>query len=605
MFVSSTWLDLQPKREAVEKALQRMRETKLIGMEYFGSRDNTTRQVSLDEVDRSHFYIGIFGARYGSGITEAEYRRAREKDIPCRVYFKSDTTITNAQRETDPAKVAKLAALKAELKLDHTVPQFTSPDDLAAIITADFHNWLVETKHAERGEFDQLHTLPPRPIGSVGREADLAKLRALNPSAGAHLTGLRGTGGIGKTALALVLAHEWAARFPDAQLFLDARGTQADPPSAWTLMERVVLAFHPTAKLPDDDSAISAIYRDVLTGKRALILLDNARDAAQAKPLIPPAGCALIVTSRQAFMLGTVKPHDVGRLPDADASALLREYHAALTDAEAAERPDGRPDVAACVKLLCGGRLAHLDADADDAGEVTISETLRQSEERLSTGMRDTWRALGVFTASSDARAAEAVALADGHMLDVLVRRSLLEREGAERFKVHDLAADYARAQLDDDALTGLHLAHARHYTEVAEVAQKAYMNGDAAAGLALFDIERVQIELAYTWLSFRDDEHASRQLPRLVDAVVYTGQALRFLPRQRIVLSDGQLGAARRVKNQTMEGYALTNLGLAHDALGDMRKAMEYHKQRLGGCGCFLEKIGALLDERAANTAG
>ncbi|MFQ5472981.1 MAG: DUF4062 domain-containing protein, partial [Dehalococcoidia bacterium] len=71
IFISSTWLDLQPEREAVERAIQRLRETRFVGMEYFGSRDEDTRQTSLDEVDRSQIYVGIFGGRYGSGITEA------------------------------------------------------------------------------------------------------------------------------------------------------------------------------------------------------------------------------------------------------------------------------------------------------------------------------------------------------------------------------------------------------------------------------------------------------------------------------------------------------------------------------------------------------
>jgi hypothetical protein len=73
-FVSSTWFDLQPEREAVETLLQRFRETKFIGMEYFGSRDETTRQASLNEVDRSDLYVGIVGGRYGSGITEKRIR---------------------------------------------------------------------------------------------------------------------------------------------------------------------------------------------------------------------------------------------------------------------------------------------------------------------------------------------------------------------------------------------------------------------------------------------------------------------------------------------------------------------------------------------------
>lgn len=76
VFLSSTWQDLQPEREAVEKALHRMQDAAFLGMEYFGSRPDTPRDVSLAEVDRSDIYVGIFAQRYGSGITEAEYRRA-------------------------------------------------------------------------------------------------------------------------------------------------------------------------------------------------------------------------------------------------------------------------------------------------------------------------------------------------------------------------------------------------------------------------------------------------------------------------------------------------------------------------------------------------
>ena len=77
VFVSSTWLGLQPYQKAVEDVLQRMRETKFIGMAYFGSRDETTRKTSLAEAEQSDVHIGQFGGRYGSGITEAEYRRRR------------------------------------------------------------------------------------------------------------------------------------------------------------------------------------------------------------------------------------------------------------------------------------------------------------------------------------------------------------------------------------------------------------------------------------------------------------------------------------------------------------------------------------------------
>ncbi len=105
-------------------------------------------------------------------------------------------------------------------------------------------------------------------------------------------------------------------RFPDAQLFLDARGTLPDPPSSRRLMAQIIQTLQPFAQLPDEDAAVSTLYHDVLRGKRLLLLLDNARDAAQAAPLIPPAGCALIVTSRQNFLLGTTRAHTVGKLPD-------------------------------------------------------------------------------------------------------------------------------------------------------------------------------------------------------------------------------------------------------------------------------------------------
>jgi len=106
IFVSSTWLDLQPEREAVERTLQKLRTTKFVGMEYFGSRDEDTRRASLSEVDRCQIYVGIFGGRYGSGITEEEYRRARslKPPLPCLIYLKDEEAISEARRaqELDP-----------------------------------------------------------------------------------------------------------------------------------------------------------------------------------------------------------------------------------------------------------------------------------------------------------------------------------------------------------------------------------------------------------------------------------------------------------------------------------------------------------------------
>lgn len=144
VFVSSTWLDLQPERSAVERAIQRLHETKFIGMEYFGSRDESTRRASLDEVDRSQVYVGILGGRFGSGITADEYYRARERGLPCFIYCKNLAAIPPMWCEQEAEPQAKLANWTAELRRHHIITEFSTPDELAAKVTADLHRWLFE-----------------------------------------------------------------------------------------------------------------------------------------------------------------------------------------------------------------------------------------------------------------------------------------------------------------------------------------------------------------------------------------------------------------------------------------------------------------------------
>jgi hypothetical protein len=167
VFVSSTWLDLQPEREAVQVALQRLRELKFVGMEYFGSREDAPREASVSEVDRCQLYIGIFGGRYGSGITEAEYRQARERGKPCLIYCQAEAVIKPQWKEADANNASRLAGLKEELRREHIVSEFSSPEDLAARLTADLHRWLVDTiympaaKQAAQSDYPlpQLETL--------------------------------------------------------------------------------------------------------------------------------------------------------------------------------------------------------------------------------------------------------------------------------------------------------------------------------------------------------------------------------------------------------------------------------------------------------------
>lgn len=143
VFVSSTWLDLQPERRALMEALNRMEEMRFVGMEFFGNRPDDTHHTSIDQVDVCDVFVGVIGFRYGSGITEAEYRRARQLGLPCFVYFKHDAGSRPELTDGDSALAGRLDGFKQDLRRSHTVKEFGSPDELAASATADLHNWVA------------------------------------------------------------------------------------------------------------------------------------------------------------------------------------------------------------------------------------------------------------------------------------------------------------------------------------------------------------------------------------------------------------------------------------------------------------------------------
>src|SRR5262249_35221634 len=141
---------------------------------------------------------------------------------------------------------------------------------------------------------------------------------------GVTISGLRGLGGIGKTALALKLGEVLKPQFPDGQLYVDLRGFGGGEPLAPAQPQaRGITPYHPEAKIPDEPGVVGSLYRSTLSGKRALLLMDNALDAEQVEPLIPPADSVLIVTSRNRFTLPGLHSTDLDALPVEDARALL------------------------------------------------------------------------------------------------------------------------------------------------------------------------------------------------------------------------------------------------------------------------------------------
>jgi DNA-binding SARP family transcriptional activator len=144
----------------------------------------------------------------------------------------------------------------------------------------------------------------------TGREAELARLLEVGEAAGGAagpgavvVMAIDGMAGVGKTALAVHAAHQLAGRFGDGQLFIDLHGyTQGYPPrTADQALEAFLRAMGVSPQqIPGDTEERAALYRERLAGTRTLIVLDNAADEAQVRPLIPgDAGCLVLVTSRR------------------------------------------------------------------------------------------------------------------------------------------------------------------------------------------------------------------------------------------------------------------------------------------------------------------
>ncbi|MFD7257567.1 BTAD domain-containing putative transcriptional regulator [Streptomyces sp. NPDC059874] len=150
--------------------------------------------------------------------------------------------------------------------------------------------------------------LPPAPASFTGRHKELATLdRLLEQLDGSSLPvgSITGTGGVGKTALAVHWSHQVAARFPDGQLFADLRGydEEEEPRRPSAVLDRFLRALGvPGPQIPADQVERTALFRSVLDNRRVLIVLDNARSFEQIRPLLPgTSGCCVLVTSRDSM----------------------------------------------------------------------------------------------------------------------------------------------------------------------------------------------------------------------------------------------------------------------------------------------------------------
>ena len=464
-----------------------------------------------------------------------------------------------------------------------------------------------------------LNNLPDLTASFVGRDGQVAALlQGLSGGGGSQaITALRGIGGIGKTELAVAVAHMLALHYPAAQLLINLRGTSLEPMPPAAVMETVIRRFEPTAALPEAEEQIAEIYRDRLRQNKSLLILDNARDAGQIRSLLPPAPSAAIVTARRLIELPELTSHELRHLQRPDAVSLLRDLIGQQApDDEAlnqlAEACIDHPLALTVAGRHLANRLGRTTSCADYTAQILANrevlrlggeedydvmasldlslELLLQDDEPLA----EQWRDLVVFPGDFDSPAANAVwdraeeaegIAASGLDLERLWELGFLEPASLTgRFQFHDLMRDLAARGQTSSRFEAQHLRHARHYYRILAAANDMFGDPDnIAQGHMIFDLERPNIEAAHAWLlRHKDPSDEVRQLVKdYPDAGVYL-LSLRLHMRDWIDWLMAATEAAREIGDRRGEGNHLGNLGTAHLRLGEVDKAIAYHEQAL-----------------------
>ena len=424
-----------------------------------------------------------------------------------------------------------------------------------------------------------LHQLPPPPRDFADREAELTELATALLSGGITISALHGMGGVGKTALALKLAEQLTPRCPDAQLFLDLKGASKTPLTPADAMRHVIRSYRPMAPLPEGGADLQSGYLSVLYGQRALLLLDDAADLEQVEPLLPPATCILLVTSRQHFVLPGSHPMDLDVLPPADACALLLHIAPSIGDqanaiarlcgylplalqVAASHLAESRDvDAATYVTQLHDERtrLEHLGTGGP---HVSVEASLGLSYERLDQETARVFRQLAVFPGSFSGQAEEQVCQdADHAHLSDLLRRSMVEWDRTRaRYHLHDLVHSFAHARLTEDEWVEGCRRHAHYFLGIAQ--QYRSDNMDQWRNL---DADWSNVQAAANWLSEQMD-HAE---PGKADVTLAADFALAL---QRLIRvrrpTEGErwlrngMSACRSLNRLADEGWIILNLG-------------------------------------------
>ena len=469
--------------------------------------------------------------------------------------------------------------------------------------------------------------LPADVTDFTGRDEQVKRLCDLLAGAGAgadsdtgavRIAVVAGAGGLGKTSLAVHAAHRVRRKFPDGQLYVDLLGATPTPLSPGDVLARFLRDLGVDGRqIPVDEDERAGRYRTALASRRMLVVLDNARDAAQVRPLLPgAASSAVLVTTRSRMPdLASTRLVDLNVLDDDEALTLFIK---AVGDDRAAAEPEATAELLdACAGLplairICAARLAtrsgwsiqamasrlrdeHHRLDELRAGDLAVRASFQVSFASLLTtagpddiAPADAFRLLGLWQGPSISAAAAAALFGRpeylaANALETLVDVHLLESTGPDRYKFHDLLRVYSSERAVADLsgpereaavgrLLGWYLRTADAAAQVIlphryQVPLEAGLAGQPALSftatddaLAWYDSERVNVVAATRQAAAAGLHDIAWRLPApLISMFNRRGNWADCIATHRVALDS-----ARQAGNRQGEAWVLNNLGQA-----------------------------------------